>query len=316
MKQSRALSARPGVVLVVLVALVFAGLCLANFLAFLLVHLLYAYSFRQFGQLDTLAADLPHGRQALLLTQGMAGIGLAAGALTVPLLYQQPIRAYFAPRRLTSGWWPVGASGLLLCTVPLTSTLLSWNAQLHLPASWQGLEHWARDQEQHAQRLLHGLTQFQSVFQFLAALLVLALLPTVAEEVIFRGVLQRQLGRWLGSAQASIWLTAVLFSALHVQFLGFVPRLVLGLILGYLYAWSGNLVVPMVAHFIQNAGQLLLLWLTQQGYVAPVFNPDAWQAWPWPVVLVSSLLTAGLLYLLHQRFTHRLASLNHPGVAS
>jgi membrane protease YdiL (CAAX protease family) len=296
-------------------ALVFAGLCLANFLAFLLVQLLYDFSFRQFGQLDTLAARLPHGQQALLLTQGVAGIGLAAGALAVPRLYQQPLRDYFAPRPLTSGWWPLGASGLLLCTVPLAATLLSWNAQLHLPASWQALEHWARGQEQHAQQLIHGLTRFQSAAQFLAALLVLALLPTVAEEVIFRGVLQRQLGRWLGSAQAGIWLTAVLFSALHVQFLGFVPRLLLGLILGYLYAWSCNLMVPMVAHFTQNAGQLLLLWLTQRRYVAPMFNPEAWQAWPWPVVLVSSLLTAGILYTLHQCFKHRLASLNHPGVA-
>jgi membrane protease YdiL (CAAX protease family) len=200
--------------------------------------------------------------------------------------------------------------------VPLASTLLSWNAQLHLPASWQALEHWARGQEQHAQQLIHSLTQFQSGSQFLAALLVLALLPTVAEEVIFRGVLQRQLGQWLGSAQAGIWLTAVLFSTLHVQFLGFVPRLLLGVILGYLYAWSGNLVVPMVAHFTQNAGQLLLLWLTQRGYLAPAFQPDAWQAWPWPVVLGPSLLTAGLFYLLHQRFKPRIASLNRLKVAS
>jgi membrane protease YdiL (CAAX protease family) len=60
--------------------------------------------------------------------------------------------------------------------------------------------------------------------------------------------------------------------------LGFVPRLLLGLILGYLYAWSGNLVVPMVAHFTQNAGQLLLLWLTQRGHLASVFQPVLWQA--------------------------------------
>jgi hypothetical protein len=170
MKQSRALSARPGVVLLVLVALVFTGLCLANFLAFLLLHWLYAYSFHQFGQLDTLAASLPHGRPALLLTQGVAGVGLAAGALAVPRVYQQPLRAYFAPRRLTSGWWPVGASGLLLGNVPLASALLSWNTQVHLPAAGQRLEDWARGQEQHAQQLLDGLTHFQSGAQLLAAL--------------------------------------------------------------------------------------------------------------------------------------------------
>ena len=81
----------------------------------------------------------------------------------------------------------------------------------------------------------------------------------------------------------------------------------MGIILGYLYAWSGNILVSIAAHFTQNAGQLLLLWLAQKGYVAVRFNPDALHAWPWPTVLVSSLLTIGILYFLYQRFASRIA---------
>lgn len=307
MKQSIALNARPGVVLIALVGLVFAGLCLANLLAFLLVYFLYGLSFSQFGQLDTLSPSLPHVREAVLLTQGVAGVGLGAGAIALPLLYKQAISHYFAPQRLTSAWWPLIASTLIICTVPFISVITTWNASVHLPNSWQSLEQWARVNETQGQQLIQKLTQFHSFSQLLVALLVMALIPAVAEELIFRGVMQRLLVRWLGSPHASIWLTAALFSALHVQFFGFVPRFILGVILGYLYAWSGNILVSIAAHFTQNAGQLLLLWLAQKGYVAVMFNPDALHAWPWPTVLVSSILTTGILYFLYQRFTNGIA---------
>jgi membrane protease YdiL (CAAX protease family) len=293
-------------VLVVLLGLVFAGLCLANLLAFLLVHVLYGLSFSQFGQLDTFPPGLPYVREAMLLTQAVAGVGLAVGALLVPVVYQQAIGPYFAPQPLTSAWWPLVASMLIICTIPLVSVFSTWNANVHLPSSWQALEQGARVSERHAQQLIHGLTQFQSAAQILGALCVMALLPTIAEELIFRGVLQPLIGRGLASPHAGIWLTAIFFSALHVQFFGFVPRILLGVLLGYLYAWSGNIVVPMAAHFTQNASQLLFLWLTQKGYVARVFSPDALQAWPWPTVLGSNLLTGGILYILSQRFASRI----------
>jgi membrane protease YdiL (CAAX protease family) len=306
MNQLIALNARPVVVLLALIGLVFAGLCLANLLAFLLVHFLYGLSVSQFGQLDTLSPSLPHVREAVLLTQGVAGIGLGAGALVLPLLYEQAISRYFAPQPLTSAWWPLVASSLIICAVPLISVLTTWNASVHLPTNWQGLEQWARVTETQGQQLIQILTQFRSFSQLLVALLVMALIPAVAEELIFRGVMQRLVVRWLGSPHASIWLTAALFSALHVQFFGFVPRFLLGVLLGYLYAWSGNILVSIAAHFTQNAGQLLLLWLAQKGYIAVRFNPDALQAWPWPTVLVSSLLTTGIFYFLYQRFANRI----------
>lgn len=312
MRQLVTLSARPKVVFIALVGLVFVGLCLANLLAFLLVYFLYGLSFSQFGQLDTLSSNLPHAREAILLTQGVAGVGLAAGALAIPLLYQQTFRQYFAPRQLTSAWWLLLAIVLIICTIPFISALLTWNTSIHLPTGWQALEQWARIQEIHAQQLIQALTQFQSFPQFLVALLVMALLPAVAEELIFRGVMQPTLMRWLGAPHAGIWLTAIFFSAIHVQFFGFVPRFILGVLLGYLYAWNRNILVPMTAHFTQNAGQLLFLWLAQKGYATGVFNPAALPAWPWPTVLVSSLFTVGILYVFYQRFISGRARVEDP----
>jgi hypothetical protein len=77
--------------------------------------------------------------------------------------------------------------------------------------------------------------------------------------------------------------------------------MVLGLVLGYLYEWSGNILVPMAAHFTQNAFQLLLVYLTQRGQFGWGFDPDSNEALPWPLVVLSAVLTAGLLYVLRQR---------------
>lgn len=285
---------------------VFAGICLADFLAFLLVHWSYGWSFTQFGHLQTLASGLPHARAGLLLVQGMVGLGMGVGALALPVWAGYPIRRYFAPRPLAAAWPLLGAGLLIVCAVPLTTALAEWNATWHLPAGWHAVEQWARTQEAHAQRLTHAVTRFTSPAQALAALVVLAGLPAVGEELVFRGLLQRSLGRWLHARHGSVWLTAAVFSLLHVQFLGLVPRFVLGLVLGYLYLWSENLLVPMVAHFTQNAGQVLLLGLAQHSWTSTQRTLQIAQAWP--VVLVSTFLAAGISYRLARYFTGRASS--------
>ena len=102
------------------------------------------------------------------------------------------------------------------------------------------------------------------------------------------------------SKPISATLAAALFSAVHLEFFGFVPRLLLGLVLGYLYEWSGNILVPIAAHFTQNAFQLLLLYLAQGHHLPTTFNPDSNAALPWPLVLLSAALSAGLLVLLYR----------------
>lgn len=296
----------PGLFLLAATGAVFAGLCVADFLAFLLVHWCYGWSFTQFGQLETLAPSLPHAQAGLLLVQGVVGLGMGLGALVMPVWAGHPIRRYFAPRPLATTWPLLGASLLICCAVPLTTALAAWNATLHLPASWHAVEQWARVQEHQAQRLTQVLTRSTSPAQELAALIVLAGLPAVVEELVFRGLIQRGLGRWLRSSHGSVWLTAAVFSLLHVQFLGFVPRFLLGAVLGYLYLWSNNLLVPIAAHFAQNASQLMLHRLNQHYWLSRQFNPEGVPAWP--VALVSGLLAAGIGYCLARYFANRAGS--------
>jgi membrane protease YdiL (CAAX protease family) len=121
------------------------------------------------------------------------------------------------------------------------------------------------DPEEQANSLLtESLFNIQSVDQLLILIFVSALIASIGEEVFFRGIIQNKLIQSSKSMHIGIWLTAALFSAIHLQFFGFFPRLVLGALFGYLYAVSGNLWVAILSHFINNALFILTIFFEHQ----------------------------------------------------
>jgi membrane protease YdiL (CAAX protease family) len=248
-------------------------------------------------------ADAPNGWGVMMMVQGVTlGLVFGGGALALASALGYGWAEYFSPRRLGAGWWLLAAGALILVIMPLMSVIIAWNAGAHFPAALHDFEVWARASEDRAAVLTKYLTRFNSGTRFLVGVLVVALVPAVAEELVFRGVVQKNLVRWF-SPHVGVWLAAAIFSAIHIQFFGFVPRFILGLVLGYFYLWSGNILVSMAAHFTQNAFQLLLLYLAQRGQFGWGFDADSNEALPWWLVLPSGLLTVGLLYFLHQRMT-------------
>lgn len=301
-----------------LVGLAFAGLCLGSFGALALVSALFGAA--SLGQAGADPGGAPHGWAVLMLTQGFMLAGLGAGAAVMPRVVGQSWADYFAPRRLGSVGWPLAAGALILVLIPIMSVLVAWNADVHFPAFLHGFEVWARDSENRAGALTKFLTQFSTVGRLVVGVVVIAVVPAVAEELVFRGVIQQNLVRWFGSRHAGVWVAAAIFSAIHFQFFGFVPRFVLGLILGYLYEWSGNILVPMAAHFTNNAFQLVLLYLVQRGAFGwnTAFDPDSTAALPWPLALASAVLAGGLLWGLRQRMglPRQMRTVSRQGVAA
>jgi len=292
----------PAAQLLMMLGLAVAGLCLASLLGLVLANVVYGLSMAQFSALAAAPTQTPHGWSVLMLYQGLSLAGAGVGAALLPRLLGQSVASYFAPRRLGAAWWLVAAGLVILCSVPFLSALVAWNAGVHFPTPLRGFELWARGMEDQAAGLTKFLTDFNTPGRLLVGLVVIAVVPAVAEELVFRGGVQRCLVAWCGSRHVGVWLAAAIFSAIHVQFFGFVPRFVLGLVLGYIYEWSGNILVSMAAHFTQNAFQLILLYLAQGKQLPSYFDPDATQPLPWPPVLLSAVLTAGLLYWLHQRW--------------
>ena len=118
-------------------------------------------------------------------------------------------------------------------------------------------------------------------------LLVVALIPAVAEEMIFRGIVQQTLESWLKNPIYAVWVAAAVFSFIHFQFEGFLPRMVLGLVLGYLYYWTRNLWIPILAHFVNNGVQV----------VAAYFMPEQLESLE-PEAMGSSVAIAGIISLV------------------
>lgn len=98
-------------------------------------------------------------------------------------------------------------------------------------------------------------------------ILMIAVLPAIAEELLFRGVFQRFFTEWTKNTHAAIWITAFIFSAIHMSYFGFLPRLVLGAFMGYLLVWSGSIWLPIIAHFTNNFFGVLGLYLYHNNYI-------------------------------------------------
>lgn len=290
----------PALNLLLLVGLLLGALCVGLFLVALCAKLLLGPT-TDMAAVMANPAGFRQGWNFMMLSQGLTLlIGFGGAALALASVSGFRWADYFAPRRPVPIWAPLAAGLLVILLLPLMSALVEWNAAAHFPGFLRDFEAWARASEDRAQGLTKFLTQFDSPGRFLVGVLVVAVVPAVAEELFFRGVVQRNLVQWL-SPHVGIWLAAALFSAIHLQFFGFFPRFVLGLVLGYLYYWSGNILVSMAAHFTQNGFQLLLLYLQQHHVISADLDPDSTTALPWPLVLLSAVLSAGLLYYIYQR---------------
>ena len=141
---------------------------------------------------------------------------------------------------------------LALMIIPVTMYTGMLNSRMNFPDWLSGLEKWMRTKEDVASGLTVLLVKSSDIPELLLSILILAVVPAIAEEMIFRGVLQQLLCKIFRSDNWGIWITAILFSAVHLQFFGFLPRLILGLCFGYLFFWSGNLWLPVLAHFVNN----------------------------------------------------------------
>jgi hypothetical protein len=186
---------------------------------------------------------------------------------------------------------------LILVSIPFINGLVSWNEMMSLPSSLQWLEDWMKTSEEQAARLTDAFLQMPTFGSFLFNMLMIAVLPAVGEELVFRGLFQRLFTEWLGNAHLAILMAAFLFSAIHMQFYGFIPRLVLGLILGYLFYFSGSLWVPILAHFIQNGTVVLITWLGQQGIIGGDYENFGMSENIW-VIAISLALTIMMMWLV------------------
>jgi len=182
---------------------------------------------------------------------------------------------------------------LTFCIFSITSFTGQLNSAMHLPHWLSGVEHWMTDLEDKADTTIDLLIVSKTFGIMMLNLITIGLAPAIAEELIFRGVFQKIFYNLFKSGHAAVWISAFLFSAIHFQFFGFLPRFILGLVFGYLFFWSGTLWLPMISHFVNNAFPVILAYI--QG-LEKLNTPSDVPLWhqalylPIPVVIGSLIL--------------------------
>ena len=194
--------------------------------------------------------------------------------------------------------------GVIICMivfVPFMNLVISWNQSLSLPEKFSAIETWMRNKEASAQLITDQLLNVHSLGALVLLIFVIGILTGIGEEALFRGLLQKLLWEKTGNKHAAIWIGAIIFSAVHFQFFGFIPRMLLGAFFGYLLVWSGNIWLPITAHFFNNSITVVFHYIENQGYELSYFEKlGTIENGTWDIAIYSLILFILCSYTLYK----------------
>ncbi len=192
----------------------------------------------------------------------------------------------------------IQAALLILVSLPLINMMSELNHQIPFPDFMKDIELLMRNSEEHATLITQKFLMMDHIGDLLVNLLLIAVIPALGEELLFRGVLQKQLAKWTGNIHWGIFISAALFSALHMQFFGFFPRLFLGMLFGYLLVWTGSLWVPILAHLLNNGIAVTASYFIGTGRLPEEADRIGSSSLMWETSLISVILFSFFAYQL------------------
>jgi membrane protease YdiL (CAAX protease family) len=285
--------------------LITVGIVLLSTVAFTIVAIIFAVLFMHVSltEIQSISSAIsPNALAALKLIQAASSIGwFVVPPFILAYLFSLNAKQYL---KLDRGISPTDVLLVLIvmfASFPLINYMVVLNEKMSLPPFLNWLENWMKQQETTAAEITEKFLDVKSIGGLIMNVFIIAVIPAIGEELLFRGILQRIFIDWTKSAFTGILLSAILFSALHLQFYGFLPRMMLGVLLGYLLQWSGSLWLPIAAHFINNAAQVILIYFFRNGSTS--IDPDkvGTESVSSPELLISIVFFSAALWLLYRR---------------
>jgi membrane protease YdiL (CAAX protease family) len=262
---------------------------------------IYDLSMNQVMEMVTNIADYPEYKVAIYILQGLSAV---FAFILAPWFYLRFIEkkrvGLLNPNPRIELVPAILALIISVVFMAVNFKFAEWNAQMVLPDFLKEVEAWMRMQEDKLEEATVFLTSINNLYELAFAMVVIAIIPAVGEEFLFRGLIQNQLQSWTKNSHVAVWITGILFSAIHIQFFGFVPRMLLGVLFGYMYLWSGNLLYPILAHFANNGFQVMMLYLYKSEFTN--FNIDNADTVPWTVFFTSAVISAVLILSYRRHF--------------
>lgn len=195
---------------------------------------------------------------------------------------------------------------MIVAVVPFINYLAELNLKMEFPV--KSVERILRTLENEGEVIMQAFMATRTMGGFMVNLFMIGILASVGEELIFRGLLQRLLFDMVKNVHVAIIITAILFSAFHFQFFSFLPRLILGLILGYLMFWGRSIWFPILAHFVNNTMGVFYYYFYARGSAGDMLEEIGTSSYV-PIAAVISLLVFALLFMMWyyqtKRFTNR-----------
>lgn len=192
---------------------------------------------------------------------------------------------------------------ILIIASPALDAIIDWNKSIQFPESMKSIEMWMQENEKSANDSVNLLFNGMTIPTMILNILIIGIMAGFCEELFFRGTLQRILYSMPMNVHCAIWLSAIIFSFLHMQFYGFVPRILLGAYFGYLLVWTQNIWIPIIAHTANNSYAVISTYLSQQGYKT---EPSATVYDSTTIILIvgSVILTTISIYIYIKYFVH------------
>jgi membrane protease YdiL (CAAX protease family) len=289
------------------ILILFGFLCLGFVFASLLQGGMLISSMLQEGSLDMEAlgdgmSRLTSSRSGwwlLIWMQGLSSLILFVATALAYWYWIEKKRFSDFNSNAFPGWGMIAFVFLIqIAFLPFNSLLASWNENIQLPASLSGLESVLKEMEKQAADITAFLAKTDGLDQLLMNIIVIGIIAGIGEELLFRGLIQRKLLRMVKNYHVAIWVAAIVFSAIHFQFYGFLPRVMLGALFGYMYVWTGNIWVPILAHIFNNSVAVILYHLIHKGVVSPEL--EKMDNVPLSLVAVATVIFGFLVYKFYQ----------------
>lgn len=182
----------------------------------------------------------------------------------------------------------------------VNSFFIEFNQNIQFPEFLSGFEDWARSLEDQLAEATERFTTFNNFGEFLIGFIAIALIPGIGEELLFRGVFQNSLQRLSKNKHVAIWVSAFIFGAIHMQFYGLIPRMLLGAVFGYLYVWSGNIWYPIIAHATNNGLAVIMAYSVSM--TESDFNIDDTESFPLPAQIAAAVLFVVIMVVFRNRY--------------
>jgi len=292
----------PSLQFLLLVAILVVALIIGTVIGLVIVYA--AFGMNTMEAITTLNLNAPHFVSALWVVQ-FAGTTLPI--LATPVFFSFVVMHDPASYLRTSFRFPVQLLVIVLVitffSFPLIEFLTNVNQHIALP-SWLK---WLEANQKNEEKLMTAMLSMKSIWDVIYDVLFIGLLTAVVEEFMFRGCLQTVFERWTKNIHAAIWITAILFSAFHMDFYGFLPRVLLGALFGYFVAWSGSVWTSVWAHFLNNGTVVVVTYLYQSKHSK--ISPDDNHVFNYPAYTISLIIILFLFWIYR-----RVALYNKPAL--